>query len=442
MDFFERMQTWRSGFTWKKLLIFLLLLPLEVGRRLLEDRFDEKLNKYIDKHSDTALSLLAQFAKYLLTHPVGAAAIFALLILATLLLHAYIDTRPDKQRRGSLEETKKEDAKNNIESGEKLDLELTPSYGQSPKQLLAVKNIGKKQKFHAQCRLVKRRNDDNMLHKKSYDLAWERDLSRETTLATGESCNLQIAVASHDRATDLAEAKLLGLSNGSIETAEFSRWYESDNKPRPETDLEISVFGEDYGSLTELFTLKCGGKLVALEMTAAKQQEFPERGDYHRSTSMSRTNPDGSISIEISGDSQLDRRPQMWKELAGRFKEIDNKPIQMWAEWIYTFETKQYQWWIKHPSENAVKLCLELCKEAGRLLLAEQSFQRKFHDIAAVIDDGDRWLLAIYKITGIGKIRAQMKSASYGVEQNAEAGEIKDLPGASQVLCQMAVNGF
>jgi hypothetical protein len=139
---------------------------------------------------------------------------------------------------------------------------------------------------------------------------------------------------------------------------------------------------------------------------------------------------------------QIDRRSESWKELARRFKEIENEPIRMWAEWIYTFETKQYEWWIKHPSENAVKLCMELCKEAGRVLLAEQSFQRKFHDIAAVIDDGDRWLLAIYKITGIGKIRAQMKSASYGVEQNAEAGEIKDLPGASQVLCQMAVNGF
>jgi hypothetical protein len=107
MDFFERMQTWRSGFTWKKLLIFLLLLPLEVGRRLLEDRFDEKLNKYIDKHSDTTLSHLAQFAKYILTHPVSSTAVFALLILAGILLHAYIDTRPDKRMEEPKETIKK-----------------------------------------------------------------------------------------------------------------------------------------------------------------------------------------------------------------------------------------------------------------------------------------------------------------------------------------------
>jgi hypothetical protein len=149
-------------------------------------------------------------------------------------------------------------------------VELTPSHGASTKQLLAVKNMGKKQKFYAQCRLVARRNDDNILHTKSYDLAWERDLSREIALATGESCNLQIATASHDHASDLGEAKLLGLSNGSLEIEEFSRWYESDRRPRPETDFEISVFGEEYGSVTEMFTLKCGGKSVALEMVRVR----------------------------------------------------------------------------------------------------------------------------------------------------------------------------
>lgn len=173
-----------------------------------------------------------------------------------------------------------------------------------------------------------------------------------------------------------------------------------------------------------------------------KLSQFPERGDHYHSTSVSRTNPDGSLTFEATVARQIDRRPQLWKELASNFKELTRTPTPIWVDWIYTFETKRYDWWVRHSSEYAVKLCIELCKEGGRLLLAEPPFRQKFPDIAAVTDDGDRWLLAVYKVAGIGKVRASLQSSALGVVTTGEGGEIKDLPGASQVLCQMALNGF
>lgn len=170
--------------------------------------------------------------------------------------------------------------------------------------------------------------------------------------------------------------------------------------------------------------------------------KFPERGDHHSSTAHARTKFDGSITYESTVARQIDRRPELWEAVANKFKSFVDKPIPIRGEWIYTFETKHYQWSVRHSSDTAVKLCIEICKEAGRLLLAEPSFRQKFPDIAAVTDDGDRWLLAIYKVAKIGKVTAKLDSSSYGVVTTGEGGEINDLPGASQVLCQMALNGF
>jgi hypothetical protein len=136
------------------------------------------------------------------------------------------------------------------------------------------------------------------------------------------------------------------------------------------------------------------------------------------------------------------RRPQLWEALANKFRNLDNKPVPIWVVWIYTIETKQYEWSVRHSSDVVVKMCIELCKEGGRLLLAEPRFQMQFPDVAAVTDDGDRWLLAVYKVAKIGKVSGHGQRSEFGVVQTAEGGEIKDLPGASQVLCQMAVNGF
>jgi hypothetical protein len=95
MDFEERLRSWRDALKWKHLLWFLLLLPGHLVRELLEDRFVGGLNGYIDKHSDTILSQLANIARFFLTHPVSSAAIFAILIFVALLVHAYVETRPN-----------------------------------------------------------------------------------------------------------------------------------------------------------------------------------------------------------------------------------------------------------------------------------------------------------------------------------------------------------
>jgi hypothetical protein len=175
---------------------------------------------------------------------------------------------------------------------------------------------------------------------------------------------------------------------------------------------------------------------------AAEPSKFLERGDHYHSSSRARTNPDGSITFEATGAGQIDRRPQLWEAVASKFGNLTDRPIPIRAEWIYTFETKNYDWTVRHSSDTTVLLCIEICKEAGRLLLVEPSFRKKFPDVAAITDDGDRWLLAVYKAAKIGKVTAKLSSASYGVSTTAEGGEIKDLPGASKVLCQMALNGF
>jgi hypothetical protein len=143
-----------------------------------------------------------------------------------------------------------------------------------------------------------------------------------------------------------------------------------------------------------------------------------------------------------TGTRQTDRRPQQWEALVQKFRSLVDKPIAIRAEWTYTFETRQYEWTVKHSSETVVRLCIEICTEAGRLLLGEPSFRKKFPDITAITDDGDRWLVAIYKAARIGKVTANSSAITHGVTTTGEGGEIKDLPGASQVLCQMALNGF
>jgi hypothetical protein len=137
------------------------------------------------------------------------------------------------------------------------------------------------------------------------------------------------------------------------------------------------------------------------------------------------------------------QKGDQWEAVARKFGNLVTRPIPIRAEWMYTVETKYYRWTVRHSSDTEVKLCIAICDEAGRLLLAEPSFRKKFPDIATIADDGDRWLVAIYKVATIGQVTANATEARFGVVvATGEGGEIKDLPGASRVLCQMALNGF
>ena len=160
-------------------------------------------------------------------------------------------------------------------SSDALEVQLIPSEGPSERMLLTGNNQGKIQKFHATCRLMDSRNDPNPLFKTTYDLLWDRSsLERQVTLVNGESCNLLIATAEENRAADLAEMKLWGLSGGERKSFWGARWGRWERHRLPEFDLEISVFGEgDQRRATKRFTLRPGtsSALAMVPLTSATQ---------------------------------------------------------------------------------------------------------------------------------------------------------------------------
>src|SRR5271156_6575177 len=106
---------------------------------------------------------------------------------------------------------------------------------------------------------------------------------------------------------------------------------------------------------------------TASEPSRDERTKFPERGDYSHSTTSTRKNPDGSITFEGTASGQIDRRPQLWEAVSNKFGNLPDKPIPIRGEWVYTFETKHYDWTVRYQSAVTVALCIEICKEAGRL---------------------------------------------------------------------------
>lgn len=145
-------------------------------------------------------------------------------------------------------------------------IELHPSCGPSDEMFLALINNGKREKFHAQCTTLARRHDPNRLFQKTYDLPWEGHSYRHATIVRGESRNLLVATADENLQNQTEEVCLTErTAGGDKKTAEWSRW--NRNESGPEYDIEVSVFGEgDATPYRERFTLKCGGKVAALEM--------------------------------------------------------------------------------------------------------------------------------------------------------------------------------
>jgi TIR domain len=143
-----------------------------------------------------------------------------------------------------------------------LDVELTPSTGQAEQIFLTVKNRGRKETFHAQCRVVACRNDPNPPRLMTVNLAWEYDI-RHLSLARGESGNLLIACAGEDKVHGLEWLQVRGYmgNNGPKST-----WTRGQNDKLPEYDLEITVLGNGSNlPFVEHFTLRAGAS-CALEM--------------------------------------------------------------------------------------------------------------------------------------------------------------------------------
>lgn len=322
-----------------------------------------------------------------------------------------------------------------------LKVELTPSSGPSDTMFVSVTNHDKKQRFHATCKLLERRNDPNPLNKQTYDLAWERQSWRVLNLATGEPCNLLIATVEPVPNSQMLETKLKGFSGKALTVKEWSRWGGQYVTETPEYDLEITVFGEST-SHTEKFTLQCGGKFSALEM-----KNLLDRLDSHGTNRRTQKNPDGSITTvaEARGTFGGSRPPRVhadfdWDRLSDKFKSVDSNP-PTWARWMRNLESGCFEWQVWGPGVSQA-MCAELCKAGGRSLLSLPEFRSKSPEIASIHDDRDRWLLALLKVARIGDVTSDSETVQGDIRILVQAGRISDVSAASQVLCQMAANGF
>jgi len=152
------------------------------------------------------------------------------------------------------------------ETEKQTNVQLTPSQGQSERMLLAVQNLGPKQRFRAQCRIMDRRNDPNPPRKVTVNLGWEVEGIKDMTILFHESRNLVIAGAGYDPIAGIEWMNILGVS----EQPE-SRWTRGQKENLPEYDLEIRVFGDKSDRPhVEQFTVRPGIH-TALEMFKLNQ---------------------------------------------------------------------------------------------------------------------------------------------------------------------------
>ncbi len=134
-------------------------------------------------------------------------------------------------------------------------VELTPSQGQADRMYLEVENFGEKQTFHAQCRVLARRNDPNPQRLLTLDLGWVRNKARELEIRRGETCSLYVARAGQGRPSrDIEWIEIVG----SPERVQ-SQWAIGQVTPLPEYDVEIVIFGgENQQPYSEKFTIRAG----------------------------------------------------------------------------------------------------------------------------------------------------------------------------------------
>jgi hypothetical protein len=143
-------------------------------------------------------------------------------------------------------------------------VKLTPAIGPAAIQLLEVRNLGAPLTLRAECTLLDRRNDPNLLHRSTFRMEWQGSFKRAVKLRRGGSCNLVIAQAG--QSSDLNTMEICGLSDGSQrESKESSRWNYGDQLP--EYDLRITIIGDDHRPHIECFTVKAG-RTSALEMVS------------------------------------------------------------------------------------------------------------------------------------------------------------------------------
>jgi hypothetical protein len=140
-----------------------------------------------------------------------------------------------------------------------VDVELTPSEGQSDKLFLAVKNKGAQQGFTAQGKILNRRHDPNLTQRITYDLQWQSGGTLKV-LSTGQVGNLLIATAGEDRKSGMEWMQLRAFDSHMQPNS--SNWNVGDKTP--EYDIEVTILGAESNK-AENFTIRAG-RNSALQM--------------------------------------------------------------------------------------------------------------------------------------------------------------------------------
>jgi hypothetical protein len=149
-------------------------------------------------------------------------------------------------------------------------VEFVPWEGQMEQIFLTITNRGVAQTFHAQCRIIERRNDPNPQHRMTLDLQWQGGSERRH-LVPGQSGNLLIASAGKNKSRGMEWMRIEGAPGQHGPESQWP-WPE---KNRPEYDLEVTVLGDKSDQpQSEQFTL-CAGSTSALEMFKMSARRMP-----------------------------------------------------------------------------------------------------------------------------------------------------------------------
>lgn len=232
-----------------------LMFIFWMGSLLLEDYI---LSRVKQANAEHHWDWYTRFIYIVTTYPVRSAIVIACCVLVVSELHLRAKSHPLWKAAFGNDQTPNEVLGMDAESTtqKRVNVDLTPTQVQAPHQFLTVTNLDRKQTFHAQCRILEQRNDDNPQHRTLLDLGWWNRSEREIILGTGDSCKFLIAEAG-----DIADKdgwvtewiKIVGIGE-SIE----SRFPRGSVAP-PEYDIEVSIFGDaSEKGYTAHFTVKPG----------------------------------------------------------------------------------------------------------------------------------------------------------------------------------------
>lgn len=123
-----------------------------------------------------------------------------------------------------------------------------------------------------------------------------------------------------------------------------------------------------------------------------------------------------------------------WRKLADDFTEF--KSVWIAPEWTRDLRTGARTWEIRPIANNRnVELCWELCRIAGKRLVASQHSGAPGIRFGATDDDVDRWLDALLDVLHLGQATGKGTTQVRGETADFEHGCIKNLGEASQLMC-------